>query len=254
VELLFGFHPVREALRAGRVPAAVWMVAGAKGLGEIAALARASGVQPEEVTRQELGNLCQDSRHQNVAARFPEREFHTLDQPLALAKQRGQLPFVLALDHLQDTQNLGSLLRTAEAVGVHGVALPNDRSAAVNATVSRASSGAVEHLALCAVSNLVRALAWYRERGIWVVGLDPAGETRYDELDYDWPLAVVVGSEDKGLRTLVKRACDYRVHIPMTGRVASLNAAVAGSILLYQVWRAREERSAHKGHVIPGSA
>ena len=247
MELLFGFHPVREALRAGRVPHAVWVVEGAKGLGEIVALTRASGAPAQTVTRQELGNLCQSSHHQNVAARFPDRTLHSLDHPLALAEQRGQLPFLLALDHLQDPQNLGSLLRTAEAVGVHGVALPKDRSAAVTTAVARASSGAVEHLALCAVTNLARTLAWYKERGVWVVGLDTAGETRYDDLAYDWPVVVVVGSEDKGLRPLIQRACDYRVRIPMTGKVASLNATVAGSILLYHVWRAREHPSGRGG-------
>lgn len=247
MELLFGFHPVREALRAGRVPQAVWQVAGAKGLGEITALARACGVQTHSVTRQELGDLCRSSHHQNVAARFPERSLYALDHPLTVAEQRGQQPFLLALDHLQDPQNLGSLLRTAEAVGVHGVVLPKDRSAPVNATVARASSGAVEHLALCDTTNLMRALAWYKERGVWVVGLDPAGETRYDALAYDWPVAVVVGSEEKGLRPLIRRACDYRVHIPMTGKVASLNAAVAGSLLLYHIWWTREHASAREG-------
>jgi len=247
VELLFGFHSVREALRAGRVPEAVWVVERAKGLGEVVALARASGVQAQTVTRQELGGLCRSSHHQNVAARFPERTLHSLDYPLAVAERRGQQPFLLALDHLQDPQNLGSLLRTAEAVGVHGVVLPKDRSAPVSATVARASSGAVEHLALCDVTNLMRALAWYKERGVWVVGLNPAGETRYDALEYDWPVAVVVGSEDKGLRPLVRRACDHRVHIPMTGNVASLNAAVAGSLLLYHIWWTREHASARGG-------
>ena len=247
MELLFGFHPVREALRAGRVPEAVWLVAGAKGLGEIVALARASGVQAQSVTRQELGSLCHSSYHQNVAARFPERTLYALDHPLAVAEQRGQQPFLLALDHLQDPQNLGSLLRTAEAVGVHGVVMPKDRSAPVNATVARASSGAVEHLALCDATNLTRALAWYKERGVWVVGLDPRGETRYDALAHDWPVAVVVGSEDRGLRPLVQRACDYLVHIPMTGRVASLNAAVAGSLLLYHIWRQRAETQGNGG-------
>lgn len=247
MELLFGFHPVREALRAGRVPEAVWVVAGTKGLGEVVSLARASGVNAQTVTRQELGNLCQSSHHQNVAARFPERTLYPLGHPLMVAEQRGQQPFLLALDHLQDPQNLGSLLRTAEAVGVHGVVLPKDRSATVNPTVARASSGAVEHLALCEVSNLMRALAWYKERGVWVVGLDPTGETRYETLAYDWPVAVVVGSEDKGLRPLVRRACDHLVHFPMTGRVASLNAAVAGSLLLYHIWRTREHASTRGG-------
>lgn len=240
MELIFGFHPVREALRAGRVPNAVWVVAGAKGLGEIVALARASSVDAQAVTRQELGELCRSGHHQNVAARFPDRTLHSLDQPLAIARQRGQLPFLLALDHLQDPQNLGSLIRTAEAVGVHGVVLPKDRSVAANATVARASSGAVEHLALCAVANLMRALAWYKERGVWVVGLDPAGDERYDALNYDWPVVVVVGSEEKGLRPLVRRSCDHLVHFPMVGKVASLNAAVAGSLLLYHIWRTRE--------------
>ena len=243
MELLFGFHPVREALRAGRVPETVWVVTGAKGLGEIVGLARSCGVQTQSVTRQELGNVCRSSHHQNVAARFPERTLHSLDHPMAVAEQRSQQPFLLALDHLQDPQNLGSLLRTAEAVGVHGVVLPKDRSAPVNATVARASSGAVEHLALCDATNLMRALAWYKERGVWVVGLDRAGETRYDALAYDWPVAVVVGSEDRGLRPLVQRACDHLVHIPMAGRVASLNAAVAGSLLLYYIWQKREQLS-----------
>ncbi len=247
MDILFGFHPVREALRAGRVPDAVWVVAGAKGLGEIVALAGTSGVSAQPVTRQDLGNLCHSSHHQNVAARFPDRTLHSLDYPLAIAEQRGQLPFLLALDHLQDQQNLGSLLRTAEAVGVHGVALPKDRSVAVSTTVARASSGAVEHLALCSVTNLMRTLAWYKERGVWIVGLDPAGETQYDTLAYDWPVVVVVGSEDKGLRPLIRRACDYRVRIPMTGKVASLNAAVAGSLLLYHIWRSRECASAGGG-------
>lgn len=240
MEILFGFHPVREALRAGRVSQDVWVVEGAKGLGEIVTLARASGVRAQTVTRQELGDLCRSSHHQNVAARFPDRTLYSLDHPISVAEQRRQEPFLLALDHLQDPQNLGSLLRTAEAVGVHGVVLPRDRSATVNATVARASSGAVEHLALCAVTNLMRALTWYKERGVWVVGLDPAGETSYDALDYDWPVAVVVGSEDKGLRPLVRRVCDHLVHIPMVGSVASLNAAVAGSLLLYHVWTARK--------------
>ena len=241
MELLFGFHPVREALRAGRVPAALWVVDGAKGLGEIVNLARKCGVRAEAITRQELGNLCRNSHHQNVAARFPARALHSLEHPLTVAKERGQHPFILALDHLQDPQNLGSLLRTAEAVGVHGVMLPKDRSVGASTTVSRASSGAVEHLALCAVTNLVRALAWYKEHGVWVVGLDPAGDTQYDEIAYDRPVAVVVGSEEKGLRPLVRRECDYRVQIPMAGKVASLNAAVAGSLLLYHIWRAHED-------------
>lgn len=247
MELLFGFHPVREALRAGRVPHALWVVDGAKGLGEIVKLAHNCGVRVQTTTRQELGNLCRSSNHQNVAARFPGRTLFPLDHPLTVAERRGQLPFLLALDHLQDPQNLGSLLRTAEAVGVHGVVLPKDRSAGVGTTVARASSGAVEHLALCAATNLMRALAWYKERGVWVVGLDPAGETRFDALAYDRPVAVVVGSEDKGLRPLIRRACDYRVHIPMTGKVASLNAAVAGSLLLYHIWRSREHASACRG-------
>ncbi len=248
MELLYGLHPVREALRAGRVPHEVWVVAGANGLGEIVALARASGVTPHAVARRELGDLCRSSHHQNVAARFPDRTLYPLDRPLTLADARGQLPLVLALDLLQDPQNLGSLLRTAEAVGVHGVLLPKDRSVGASATVSRISSGAAEHLSLCAVTNLTRALAWYKERGIWVVGLDPAGETQFDAPDYERPLAVVVGSEGKGLRPLVRRACDYCVHIPMTGKVASLNAAVAGSILLYHVWRTRQAASAGRAN------
>lgn len=163
---------------------------------------------------------------------------------LQRAREVGEPPLVLALDVLQDPQNLGTLLRTAEAVGVHGVILPRHASVGITAAVVSSSAGACEHL-LVARDNLAQCLGWLKENGLWVVGLEASPQAvLLEEVDLGQPLVLVVGSEGEGMRKLVRQRCDFLVRLPMRGRVESLNAAVAGSLALYAIWAARGQRGA----------
>jgi len=239
-EILYGRNAVLEALRAGKPIAKILLAerARAKGtLAEIIALARSRGVPIQRVERKELDKIA--DRHQGVVAEASEYEYASLEEILTAATERGEKPFLLILDCLQDVQNFGSLLRTAEAVGVHGVIIPKRRAVKVTAAVRKASAGAVEHLRIARVANLTRTIAALKERGLWVIGLDMAGERSYDEVDLDMPLAIVVGGEGQGLSRLVRENCDFLVRLPMRGQVGSLNAAAAGSIVLYEAWRKR---------------
>jgi len=163
-----------------------------------------------------------------------------LNNILGLARKRSEQPFLLLLDCWQDPQNLGSLLRTAEVVGVHGVIIPRHRAAEITPAVSSASAGAVEHLQVAQVTNLVRTMEELKEKGIWVVGLEHVPEAQdYREANLNMPLALVVGSEGHGLGRLVRERCDFWIRLPMRGKVNSLNVSVAGSIALYEAWRQR---------------
>ena len=243
-ETLYGRHAVLEALKAGRRrPQRVFLAEGAKRRGtiaEIIEMARQRRVPVQAVRRSELDKLGAIN-HQGVALEATAYPYVDLEDVLELAKARDEDPFLLILDHLQDPQNLGTLLRTAEAVGIHGVIIPNRRAAGITPAVSNASAGAVEHLRVARVTNLARAIAQLQQAGVWVVGLERVDQARsIDEADLTGPLALVVGSEGQGLSRLIRERCDWLVMLPMRGRVTSLNAAVAGSIVLYAAWRARE--------------
>ncbi len=243
-EMLYGRQAVLEALRAGRRRARrVFLADGVREQGIIAEIieaARRRGVPVQRVRRSELDRLGL-THHQGVALEAAPYPFAALGDVLARAGRRGEPPFLLLLDHLQDPQNLGALFRTAEAVGVHGVVIPKRRAAGVTPAVSHTSAGAVEHLAVVQVANLTQTISRLQQEGVWVVGLERTPEARsLDEADLTGPLALVVGSEGKGLSRLVRERCDWLVMLPMRGRVTSLNAAVAGSIVLYTAWRARE--------------
>jgi 23S rRNA (guanosine2251-2'-O)-methyltransferase len=175
--------------------------------------------------------------HQGVVAEMSEFRYADVDEILARAIQRDEYPLVLALDRIQDVHNLGALIRTAEAVGAHGVIIPQRRAAGVTPAVYKSSAGAVAHLLVARVTNLVRTLKQLQEAGLWIVGLDVGADRDYDEVDWAMPLCLVVGSEGEGLGRLVRETCDFLVRLPMRGRVESLNAAVAGSIVLYTAWR-----------------
>ncbi len=239
-EALYGRRPVLEALRSDTRVYRVLVADSARvrgALADILAAAEARRVPVERVPRHELDQMA--PRHQGVVAEVEGYRYARVDDCLARAAERGEKPLLLVLDAVQDVHNLGSLLRTAEAVGAHGVILPKHRAASVTSAVRKASVGAVEHLAVARVTNLVRTLRQLREQGVWVVGLDMAGNQAYDEVDWDMPVAIVVGSEGRGLSRLVRETCDFLVRLPMRGRVESLNAAVAGSIVLYAAWRGR---------------
>ena len=189
--------------------------------------------------RRALDRIADTDRHQNVAAEVVEFDYAEVDDLLVLARERGELPLLLALDSLQDPQNLGTLIRTAEAVGAHGVILPRHRAAGITTAVERSSAGAVEHLPVAEVANLNRAADDLKKQGVWIIGLDAEAEQTYDKIDPDMPLCLVVGSEGKGISRLLREKCDLLVKLPMRGQVGSLNAAVAGSIVLYDTWRRR---------------
>lgn len=235
---------MREALRAGRSIRRILLATGAKPAGVLAETieeARSRGIPIEHVDRRRLDIMARTLKHQGIAAEVAEYRYADLSDILSRAGEKGEYPLILVLDSLQDPQNLGSLLRTAEAVGTHGVVIPRHRAVGITPAVVKASAGAVEHLLVAQVTNLVRAIDDLKEAGAWIVGIDMDGRQAFDEIDWNIPLALVVGGEGKGIGRLVKETCDLVVRIPMRGHVSSLNAAVAGSIVLYHAWRKRSQ-------------
>jgi 23S rRNA (guanosine2251-2'-O)-methyltransferase len=246
-EILYGRNAVCESLLAGQRKA--YKLVLAEGVrqtdtvGQIVFLAERAGVP---VTRTERRNLDRigDVNHQGVALETSEYPYLSLDQVLARAQARDESPQLLLLDLLKDPQNVGSLLRTAEAVGVHGAVIQQRRAVGITPAVVQASAGAVEHLWVAQVTNLVDAIRRLKAHNVWVAGLEAArGAQQYDQADLSGPLALVVGSEGEGLRRLVRDRCDFLLCLPMCGQVTSLNAAVAGSIVLYEAWRQRTSRA-----------
>jgi len=245
-ELLYGRQPVREMLRAGRRRVeTLYIQSGVREseeLGEIARLAEAKHVKVQTVDAQRMEAVAGDVNHQGVAAEVSAFRYVSYKKMLSDAEQE-KAPLFLLLDHLEDPQNVGSLLRTAEAAGVNGVIMPEHRAAAVTAAVVRASAGAAEHLPVAQVPNLVRCMKLLKERGVWFVGLEGSAEARdLAATDLTGPIGLVVGSEGRGLRRLVREHCDFLVKLPMRGKVESLNAGVAGAIALFEAVRQRAEK------------
>jgi len=252
MEIIYGLHPVEEALRSGtrrfdHVCVARERLAhgDARRLEEILALSRAAGVRIRQEPREALTRLAETPAHQGVVAVVREREFLAIEDLLEGPEPR----LVLALDGVEDPQNLGALLRTAEGAGVDGVLLTERRSAPLSPAAIKASAGAAEHLRLARVVNLVRALEMLRERNLWVVGLDERGASDYDRYDFQSNTVVVLGREGSGLHDLVRRTCDHLLRIPMAGRVESLNVAAAGAVVLYEA--ARQRRTAQAANPRP---
>ena len=233
-----------EALRAGRRQLTRLLVAeGVREGGPIAeleALARTSGLEVAYGDRRALDDMTGGANHQGVGLEAGPYPYVALEDMLAHAASKQEQPLLLLLDHLQDPQNIGTLLRTAEVVGAHGVVLPDRRSAAITPAVVNASAGAVEHLLIAQVTNLAQTIEELKTRGVWVAGLEDDERAQpIEEVDLVLPLALVVGAEGPGLARLTRERCDLLVRLPMAGQVASLNAATAGSIALYMLWRAR---------------
>ena len=243
-EVLYGRQPVVETLRAGRRQIFKLMLArGARATGtvdEALALASRAGVPVQEVERTTLDRLGIEAHHQGLAAEVSEYPYVDLSDLMEGARRAGEAPFLLLLDHLLDPQNVGSLLRSADAAGVHGVVIPDRRAASVTPAAVRASAGAAEHLRVAMVTNLAQAMGSLQAQGVWLAGLDMGPEAQeYTEADLGGPLALVVGGEGPGLGRLVRERCDLVIRLSMHGRVASLNSAVAGAIALYEARRQR---------------
>jgi 23S rRNA (guanosine2251-2'-O)-methyltransferase len=243
-EILFGRQPVRETLRAGRRQVFKLLLAqGVKPLGivgQILTLAERANVPVQAVDRRELDKLGGEVNHQGLAAEVSSYPYADLTALLETIRQTNESPFLLLLDHVRDPQNLGSLLRTCEAVGIHGVVIPGRRAAGVTPAAVRASAGAAEHVRVAQVTNLVQAMERLKAEGVWLAGLEATPTARlYTQADLSGPLGLVVGSEDQGLARLVRERCDYLIRLPMHGQVESLNAAIAGAIALYEARRQR---------------
>jgi 23S rRNA (guanosine2251-2'-O)-methyltransferase len=244
-EILYGRQAVRESLRAGRRrPYQLILAEGVRQsdvIGQIVFLAEQAGIEMCRIPRRNLRQIG-NVHHQGVALETSEYPYASLDDIVTLS-QAGEGPsLLLLLDQLQDPQNVGSLLRSAEAVGVSGIIIQRKRAVDITPAVVHASAGAAEHLKVTQVTNLVNVIEKLKAHDVWVAGLEAAhGAQRYDQADLSGPMAIVVGSEGKGLRRLVRERCDFLLQLPMHGQIASLNASVAGSIVLYEVLRQRQE-------------
>jgi 23S rRNA (guanosine2251-2'-O)-methyltransferase len=253
-EFVYGHWAVMETLKAGRRQIEQLLLAETveeKGMvARIVKAAQERGVRIQRVQRRILDDLADGGSHQNTLLRTGPYPYADMDDALGLAQSRGEKPFLLILDLLQDPQNVGTLLRVADAVGVHGIVLQERRGVSVTPAVVNASSGAVEYLNVIQVTNLVSAMKELKERDIWIVGMEAGPDIRpLDSTKLDMALGVVLGSEGEGMRRLVRDTCDLLLTLPMRGHLGSLNVATAGSIALYAVWQARGwqgwEKEAH---------
>lgn len=243
VDVLYGIHPVEEALRAGVRQVDHLSVAREREarrdprLEAVLELARKANVRIASEPREQLTRHARTDAHQGVVAFLRERKFLALEDLLAGSGTGKQ--FFLALDGVEDPHNLGALLRTADGAGVDGVVLPERRSAPLTAVVAKTSAGASEHARIARVTNLTRALEQMKKENVWVVGLDERGTPDYTEFDFNQNVCLVLGSEGTGLHDLVKKTCDYLLRIPMAGSVSSLNVSVAGAVVMYEAMRQR---------------
>ncbi|MED4292356.1 23S rRNA (guanosine(2251)-2'-O)-methyltransferase RlmB [Priestia megaterium] len=239
-EFIIGRNPVLEALKSGRDINKLWIAEGSQGgsMGQITQLAKRNGVLVQFVPKKKIEQMV-DGIHQGVAAQVAAYQYAELDDLFNLAEKRNESPFFLLLDELEDPHNLGSIMRTADAVGAHGIIIPKRRSVGLTATVAKASTGAIEHVPVARVTNLSRTIDELKDRGVWIVGTDAKESDDYRNLDGGMPLTLVIGSEGKGMSRLIREKCDFLLQLPMVGHVTSLNASVAASLLMYEVYRKR---------------
>ena len=241
-EYIWGRNPVLETLHSVRQVKRILLAEGQRESPPITAIvaeAEQRHIPVEIVPRGRLDQLSKGAVHQGCMALVADRTYVSTNDLLARAASKNEAPFLLILDAIQDVNNLGSLLRTAEAAGVHGVIIPEHRAAEVNATVVKTSAGATEHLLIAQETNLTRTIEYLKKQNLWVVGLAGEAQTLYNQADLKGPLALVVGNEGKGISRLVREHCDLLIKLPMHGYINSLNAAVAGSIAVYEALRQR---------------
>ncbi len=240
-DLIEGRNAVTEALRAGRNIDKIYIAKGEvdKTLGHIASRAREMGIVVVEADRRKLDSMSVTHAHQGVVALAAVREYSSIDDILRIAEERGEDPFIIVCDEISDPHNLGAIIRTAECVGAHGIIIPKRRSAGLTSIVGKTSAGAVEHMAVARVSNLTAAIKELKERGLWVYGTAANAPAGMWDTNLTGPVCIVIGSEGDGMGRLVTENCDVLVSIPMHGRVNSLNASAAASILMYEVLRQR---------------
>ncbi|MGE5631550.1 MAG: 23S rRNA (guanosine(2251)-2'-O)-methyltransferase RlmB [Caulobacteraceae bacterium] len=243
INLIEGRNPVLEALKSGREIDKLFVQ---KGVGQgsirqIIAIAREKNILIKEVDRAKLDGLSTTKNHQGVIASAALYKYYEVDDILQIARDKGEDPFIVILDEITDNNNLGSILRTADAAGVHGIIIPKRRSVSLTPVVAKISAGAVEYVPVAKVTNLSQIIEHLKEEGLWIAGAEMGGETYYGK-DMTGPVALVIGSEGEGLGRLVKEKCDFLVSIPMKGKISSLNAAVSAAIIMYEICKQRIEK------------
>ncbi len=237
-QIIYGRNAVTEALLSGKTVDTVYIQKNAKGLGKIISLAKDSGAVVKDANDEKLSQLSEGGKHGGVAAVLAAAEYATVDDLLKVAEEKGEPPFLIIADEIQDPHNLGALIRTAEAAGAHGVIIPKRRNAGLTSTVYKTSAGAVNWLKVARVSNLVETINDLKKKNIWVYGAEADGQP-FHKADLSGAVALVIGSEGFGLGRLVRESCDMILSIDMYGKVNSLNASVSGGILMYEVVRHR---------------
>ena len=238
-----GRNPIIEALRSDR-PIDKLMISNTSKEGsikKIIGMAKEKNVVIQYVDKHKLDEISTSHSHQGVIAVVSDYKYYELEDLLAIARERGEDPFFIILDEITDPHNLGTIIRTADAVGAHGVIIPKRRSVHITSVVAKASAGAVEYVPVCKVTNIVNTIKQLKKEGLWIAAADMDGGVFYEQ-DLTGPLALVIGSEGFGVSRLVKQNCDFVVKMPMIGNVTSLNASVAGGILLYEIFRQRMKR------------
>jgi 23S rRNA (guanosine2251-2'-O)-methyltransferase len=237
-----GRNPVLEALRSGRPLGKILLAKNIERHGNIADilhLAQTAGVPVEYVDRQAIDRQSQTGAHQGVMALTSAKEYVDLDELLEIPARVNEVPFLVVLDGVEDPHNLGAILRTADAAGVHGVIIRERRAAGLTAAVEKASAGAVEYVPVAREVNISQTIRTLKKKDIWIVGVDQTTRAEYTQIDYRVPVAIVIGGEGGGLSDLVRKNCDFLARIPMKGKIASLNASVAAAVIMYEVVRQR---------------
>ena len=238
-----GRNSVIELLKSGKDINKLFVQRGEKhgSINEIIKLANKNKIIISEIDKSKLDKMSQTHNHQGVIAIVPPYEYCDVDEILEVAKEKNEEPFILILDEIEDPHNLGSIIRTAECSGVHGIIIPKRRSATVNSTVNKTSAGAAQYMKIARVNNLNETINYLKERNIWIYGTDAKGSAYYDEQDYKGGVGIVIGSEGFGMNRLVKENCDFLIKIPMKGQINSLNASVSAGIVMYEVMKQRRK-------------
>lgn len=243
IEIVYGRNVVQEILKSGRrkISCIYLSSAGktAETLKDIIKIVKNKKIQINIVSPQNLDQITQGGVHQGIAAKVSGIPLYSIEEILRYTKQTGEIPFFVVLNNIHDPHNIGAILRSAEACGVHGLIIPYRHSAAINATVVKTSSGASEYVPVIKEYNIAQCLDKLKENGIWIFGADAKGTQKYYNADFSLPLALVLGNEGEGLQRLVKEKCDFLVNIPMSGKINSLNVSIAGAIFMFEVLRKR---------------
>ncbi|WP_238901284.1 MULTISPECIES: 23S rRNA (guanosine(2251)-2'-O)-methyltransferase RlmB [unclassified Clostridium] len=240
-DIVIGRNAVIEALRGERTIETLY-ISNSKLEGSIktiVGLAKENRILIKEVDKRKLDSMCGGEVHQGVIAKVTPYKYSEVSDILDLAEKRGEAPFIVILDEIEDPHNLGSIVRTAELFGVHGIILPKRRSASVSTTVYKSSVGAIEHVKIAKVTNLNSTIEELKEKGIWIYGADIRAEEYSYQVDFGGPCAVIIGNEGRGISKLTVEKCDKLIKIPMVGKINSLNASVAGGIIMYEVLKGR---------------